>query len=71
MELAHKLQPGHGIHAFLHGLQIRVVLSTELDYGSPRVRAYNEERNQMSLEDVVDQLEEALLRAAKYHALRC
>ena len=35
------------------------VLPTDLDYVSPRVRAYNEEGNQASLKDAVDQLEEA------------
>jgi hypothetical protein len=52
------------------------VLPTDIDYGSPRVRAYTKEGNQTSLEDVIDQLDEArdmvLLRCAKYQrALRC
>ena len=46
------------------------VLSTDLDYGSPRVKAYNEEGAEASHQDAMDQLEEArdvaLLRSAKY-----
>jgi hypothetical protein len=57
----------------LHGSE--AVLPTDIDYGSPRVRAYTEEGNQVALEDVIDQLDEArdvaLLRSAKYQqALR-
>jgi hypothetical protein len=51
------------------------VLPTDIDYGSPRVWACTEEGNQVALEDVIDQLDEArnvaLLRSAKYQqALR-
>ena len=51
------------------------ILPVDLDYGSPRVQAYDEERNENSLQDAADQLEEArdvaLLRSAKYQqALR-
>jgi hypothetical protein len=51
------------------------ILSTNLEYGAPRVRAYDDQGNQASLEDTMDQLEEArdiaLLHSAKYHqALR-
>jgi hypothetical protein len=57
----------------VHGLE--AVLPTDIDYGSPRVRAYTEEGNQVALEDAIDQLDEsrdvALLRSAKYQqALR-
>jgi hypothetical protein len=42
----------------------------DIDYGSPRVRAYTEEGNQVVLQDMIDQLDEAcnvaLLRSAKY-----
>jgi hypothetical protein len=45
-------------------------LPTDINYGSPRVRAYTEEGNQVALEDTMDQLNEArdvaLLRCAKY-----
>ncbi|XP_066380650.1 uncharacterized protein [Miscanthus floridulus] len=51
------------------------ILPTDLDYGEPRVRAYNEQGTEASLEDAMDQLDEAcdvtLLRSAKYQqALR-
>jgi hypothetical protein len=57
----------------VHGSE--VVLPTDIDYDSPRVRAYTEEGNQVALEDATDQLDEArdiaLLRSAKYQqALR-
>ena len=46
------------------------VLPTDLDYGAPRVRAYNKEGAEASHQDAMDQLEEArdvaLLRSAKY-----
>ena len=46
------------------------ILPTDLEYGSPRVRAYDEQGNQTSLADAQDQLDEArdvaLLHSAKY-----
>jgi hypothetical protein len=52
----------------VHGYE--AVLPTDIDYGSPRVRAYTEEGNQVALEDAIDQLDKArdmaLLRSAKY-----
>jgi len=53
----------------------KAVLLTDLDYGAPRVRAYDEQGAEASLEDTMDQLDEArdvaLLRSAKYQqALR-
>jgi hypothetical protein len=48
----------------------KVILPTDLEYGALRVRAYDNQGNQTSLEDTVDQLEEArdiaLLHSAKY-----
>ena len=45
------------------------VLPTDLDYGAPRVREYDEQGAEASLEDAMDQLDEAcdvaLLRSAK------
>jgi transposase InsO family protein len=57
-----------------HGSE--AVVAMDIDYGGPRVRAYTEEENQVTLEDAIDQLDEArdvaLLRCAKYEqALRC
>ena len=46
------------------------VLPMDLDYGAPRVRAYNEEGAEASHQDAMDQLDEArdiaLLHSAKY-----
>ena len=46
------------------------ILPTNLDYGAPRVRAYNEQGDEASLEDAMDQLDEArdiaLLCSAEY-----
>ena len=46
------------------------ILPTDLDYGAPRVRAYDEQGVKPSLEDAMDQLDEArdvaLLHLAKY-----
>jgi hypothetical protein len=41
----------------VHGYE--AVLPTDIDYGSPRVRAYTEEGNQVALEDAIEQLDEA------------
>ena len=46
------------------------VLPTDLEYGSPRLKAYNEQTNKEALANAVDQLEEArdmaLLHSARY-----
>ena len=46
------------------------ILPTDLDYGAPRVKAYNKQGKEASLEDAMDLLDEArdiaLLRSAKY-----
>ena len=46
------------------------ILSTDLDYGAPKVRTYDEQGSKASLEDAMDQLDEvrdvALLHSAKY-----
>ena len=53
----------------------KAVLPTNLDYGAPRIRAYNEHGAEASHQDAMDQLDEArdiaLLHSAKYQqALR-
>ena len=53
----------------------KAILLTDLDYGAPRVRVYDEQGAKASLEDTMDQLDKArdvaLLRSAKYQqALR-
>jgi hypothetical protein len=46
------------------------ILPTDLEYGSPRAKAYDDQNNQTSREDSLDQLEEArdvaLLHLARY-----
>jgi hypothetical protein len=46
------------------------ILPTDLEYGSPRTRAYTDQSNQASREDSLDRLEEAqdkaLLHSARY-----
>jgi hypothetical protein len=37
----------------------KAILPTNLEYGAPRVKAFDEQGNQTSLKDTVDQLEEA------------
>jgi hypothetical protein len=46
------------------------ILPTDLEYGSPRARSYDDQSNRASREDSLDQLEEArdmaLLHSARY-----
>lgn len=46
------------------------VLPIDLEYGTPKVKAYMDERNDLSLQDTLDQLDEArdiaLLWSARY-----
>lgn len=46
------------------------ILPTDINYGSPRVQAFVEEKNDINLEDTKDQLEEArevaLMRSLRY-----
>ena len=48
----------------------KAILPTNLDYGAPRVRVYDKQGAEASLEDALDQLDEAhnvaLLYSAKY-----
>jgi hypothetical protein len=65
---------GFTLFFLVHGVE--AILPTDLEYGSPRTRAYNEQSNQTSREDSLDQLEEArdmaLLHSARYQqSLRC
>jgi hypothetical protein len=58
----------------VHGAE--AVLPTDLEYGSPRVRGYDEDTNQRAREDSLDQLNEArlvaLMHSARYQqSLRC
>ena len=46
------------------------MLPTDLEYGSPRLKAYQEQQNQQACEDLLDQVDEAqdmaLLHSARY-----
>jgi hypothetical protein len=48
----------------------KAILPTDLEYGSPRAKAYDDQNNQTSREDSLDQLEEArdvaLLHSMRY-----
>jgi hypothetical protein len=50
--------------------EAEAILPTDLEYGSPRTKAYDDQNNQTSREDSLDQLEEArdvaLLHSARY-----
>jgi len=39
--------------------EVEPILPTDLEYGSPRLQAYNEQSNRTTHEDALDQLEEA------------
>jgi hypothetical protein len=47
---------------------VTVVLPTDLEYGSPRVRDYDKDANQRAREDSLDQLDEARLVALMHSA---
>jgi hypothetical protein len=60
---------------FLLVYGVEVVLPTDLEYGSPGIKGYDESANQRACEDSLDQLDEActvaLMHSAKYQqALR-
>ena len=52
------------------GNRLHAIFPTDLNYRAPKVKAYNGQGNEASLEDAVDLLDEAhdiaLLRLAKY-----
>jgi hypothetical protein len=50
----------------VHGAE--VVLPTDLEYGSPRVRGYDESANQRAREDSLNRLDEARLMALMHSA---
>jgi hypothetical protein len=67
---------GHRVHPFFLVYGAEDILPTDLEYGSPRVRGYDEGANQRAREDSLDQLDEArtmaLMHSARYQqALRC
>ena len=60
----------HGLYPILPRLWGRGMLPTDLKYGSPRLKAYQEQQNQRAREDSLDQVDEArdvvLLHSARY-----
>jgi hypothetical protein len=68
-------EQGHGIHPVLPSLWCGGRSPTDLEYGSPKVKGYDEGANQWAREDSLDQLDEArtvvLMHSARYQqALR-
>jgi hypothetical protein len=61
-EQSHRFTP----FFLVHGAE--AVLPTDLEYGSPRVRCYDEDANQRAREDSLDQLDEARLVALMHSA---
>jgi hypothetical protein len=61
---------GTGFTSFFLVYGAEAILPTDLEYGSPRTRVYDDRSNQTSREDTLDQLEEArdmtLLHSARY-----
>jgi hypothetical protein len=59
-----------GFTSFFLVYGAEAILPTDLEYGSPRTRAYDDQRNQTNREDSLDQLEEArdvaLLHSTRY-----
>jgi transposase InsO family protein len=59
-----------GFTSFFLVYGAEAVLPTNLEYGSPRLKAYNEQNNDTARENVLDQLEEArdkaVLHSARY-----
>jgi hypothetical protein len=59
-----------GFTPFFLVYRSEAMLPTDVEYGSPRLKAYNEQNNDAAREDALDQLEEArdvaLLHSARY-----
>jgi hypothetical protein len=70
LESEDNAEPSHGLHTVLSSLWAEAILPTDLEYGSPRTRAYADQSNRANREDSLDQLEEArdmaLLHSARY-----
>jgi hypothetical protein len=57
--LQNTLNKATGLTPFFLVYRAEAVLPTDLDYGSPRIRAYQEGRNQQDRKDAVDCVDEA------------
>jgi hypothetical protein len=70
LESEDNAEPGHGLHTVFLVYGAEAILPTDLEYGSPRTRAYDDQSNRTNREDSLDQLEEArdmaLLHSARY-----
>ena len=59
-----------GFNSFFLVYGVQAVLPTDLEYGSPRLNAYQEERNQQARVDLLDRVDEArdvaILHSARY-----
>jgi hypothetical protein len=64
------LSQATGFTPFFLVYVFEAMLPTDVEYGSPRLKAYNEKNNDATKEDALDQLEEArdvaLLHSARY-----
>ena len=60
----------HGFTPFFLVYGAEAMLPTDLEYGSPRLKTYQEQQNQQAREDSRDQVDEAryvaLLHSARY-----
>jgi hypothetical protein len=61
-------EQGHRIPPFFLVYDGATVLPTDLEYGSPRVRGYDEATNQRARKDSLDQLDEARIVAPMHSA---
>jgi hypothetical protein len=70
LESEDNAEPSHGFTLFFLVYGAEAIFPTDLEYDSPRTRAYDDRRNQANREDSLDQLEEArdmaLLHSARY-----
>ena len=63
-------ESSHGFQPFFLVYGAEAILPTDLEYGSPRLKAYQEHQIQQACEDSLDQVDEAqdvvLLHLARY-----
>ena len=70
LEPENDLESSHGFSPFFLVYGAEAILPTDLEYGSPRLKVYQEQQNQQAREDSLDQVDEArdmvLLHSACY-----
>jgi hypothetical protein len=70
MEPKNNAESRHEVPPFFLVYGSEAVLPTDLEYGSPRLKSYNEQSNDIARENALDQLEEArnitLLHSTRY-----